>query len=226
MRFSGMMWLVAGLSGVGMAADDPQRVHITVERQDPTAPNAVWKSANPATIFSATDRLRFRVKSNFGGYLYVMNQGTSGTYALLFPRADTGSDNRIEADREYVVPVTQGWFKVAGPPGQDIVYWLVSPVDMQRHYRPLPPPPPKSEIPAGLKPRCDDIIFKARGECIDDTAGIRPVKPGEKLPENLSGVAGATPRELLFMQEDGVTVVSSKTPLTGPVVYELRLAHN
>jgi hypothetical protein len=37
---------------------------------------------------------------------------------------------------------------------------------------------------------------------------------------------GPTPRELLFMQEKGGTVLSSPAPLTGPVVYELRLAHN
>jgi len=68
-------------------------------------------------------------------------------------------------------------------------------------------------------------VFKARGECIDNSAGVRPVEPGEKLPSNLSGVAGATPRQLLFLEEKGGTVLSSEQPLTGPVIYELRLAH-
>jgi len=68
-------------------------------------------------------------------------------------------------------------------------------------------------------------VLKARGECIDNSAGVRPVEQGEKLPSNLSGVAGATPRELLFLEEKGGTVLSSKQPLTGPVIYELRLAH-
>ena len=48
-----------------------------------------------------------------------MNHGTADTYELLFPRTDTGSDNRIEAGKEYVVPATQGWFRIAGPAGQD-----------------------------------------------------------------------------------------------------------
>ena len=76
-----------------------------------------------------------------------------------------------------------------------------------------------------MHPRCDDTVFKARGECIDNSAGVKPVQPGEKLPSNLSEVAGATPRALLFMQEQGGAVLSSKTPLTGPMVYELRLSH-
>jgi hypothetical protein len=54
---------------------------------------------------------------------------------------------------------------------------------------------------------------------------VKPVKPGEVLPKNLDSFSSPTPRELLFIQEKGATVVSSPAPLTGPVVYELRLAH-
>lgn len=200
---------------------EPQRIRLNVERQD----GAAWKETNPATVFNPGDRVRFRVTANFAGFLYVMNHGTSGGYELLFPRSDTGADNRIEASKAYVVPASQGWFRVNGPPGQDVIYWLVSPVELSNTYRPLPPPPANPEPPSSMHPRCDDSIFKARGECIDDSAGIKPVKPGEKLPENLAGIAGATPRELLFMQEQGSTLLSSPAPLAGPVVYELRLSH-
>ena len=209
------------LIGFALQGQDPQRIRLIVERQDGSA----WKEANAALVFSNGDHLRFRLSANFTGYLYVMNHGTTGTYELLFPRSDTGSDNRIEASKETIVPASQGWFNVSGPAGQDVIYWLVSPVELTRQYKPLAPPPPRPEPPGGLQPRCDDSILKARGECIDDSAGVRPVKPGEALPSNLAGVAGATPRELLFMQDQGGSVVSSKSPLAGPVIYELRLAH-
>ena len=55
---------------------------------------------------------------------------------------------------------------------------------------------------------------------------MKPLKEGEPVPKNLDSIAQPTPRELLFIQEKGATVVSSPAPLTGPVVYELRLAHN
>ena len=211
----------AGLTSTGQAAD-PQRIRLTVEREEASG----WRAMNPATVFAPNERLRFRLTTNFSGFLYVMNQGTAGTYELLFPRTDTGSDNRVEAGKEYVVPATEGWFRIGGPAGQDMMYWLVSPVELAREYQRLPPPPPHdSGAPSSLRPRCDDTVFKARGECIDNSAGVRPVEPGEKLPSNLSGVAGATPRELLFLEEKGGTVLSSKQPLTGPVIYELRLAH-
>ena len=209
------------LVATGVAAD-PQRIRLTVEREDASG----WRAMNPATVFAPNDRLRFRVTTNFSGFLYVMNQGTAATYELLFPRSDTGSDNRVEGGKEYVVPANEGWFRVGGPAGQDVMYWLVSPVELARGYQRLPPPPPHdSNASSSLRPRCDDTVFKARGECIDNSAGVRPVEPGEKLPSNLSGVAGSTPRELLFLEEKGGTVLSSKQRLTGPVIYELRLAH-
>jgi len=198
-----------------------QRVTLKVDRQE----SGAWKAVNAATIFNNGDRVRFRVLPNFSGYLYVMNHGTGGSYELLFPRSDTGSDNRIEARKEYVVPASQGWFEVRGPEGYDTVYWLISPVELTRTYRPLPPPPSTPQLPSTLHPRCDDDFFKSRGECIDGSAGVKPVVPGETLPGNLSAIAGATPRELLFQQDQGGVAVSSPQPLTGPVVYELRLAH-
>lgn len=202
-------------------AQEPQRINLTVERQDAKG----WHQVNPAMVFRSGDQVRFRLTTNFSGFLYVMNQGTAGTYELLFPRSDTGSDNRIAASKEYVVPASQGWFRVAGPAGQDVIYWLVSPVALGPQYRPLPPPPAPGPVPPEMHPRCDDSIFKSRGECIDSSAGVKPVKPNEKLPGNIAGVAGPTPRELLFMQDKGGVVLSSQAPLKGPVVYELRLAH-
>ena len=206
-------------------AQEPQRIRVTVERQD----SAGWIAVNAAHVFEPNDRLRFRVSASFGGYLYVMDQGTSGGYELLFPRSDTGSDNRIEAGKDYTVPVSQGLFKVTGPPGHDVIYWLVSPVDLGKQYQPLPPAPVFNSDQLKLHPRCDDSILKARGDCIDTQAGVRPVKPGDKLPENMNGIVTATPRELLFIQDNRIgkesVVVSSPAPLSGPVVYELRLAH-
>ena len=217
---------LAAISAVTMTwAQEPQRIRVTVERRD----SAGWIAVNAAHVFETNDRLRFRVTSSFNGYLYVMDQGTSGGYELLFPRSDTGSDNRIAAGKDYAVPASQGIFKVTGPSGHDVIYWLVSPVDLGSHYQPLPPAPEFNSDQLKLRPRCDESILKARGDCIDTQAGVRPVKPGDKLPENMNGIVTATPREMLFIQDNRLgqesVVISSPAPLSGPVVYELRLAH-
>ena len=216
-------FLMAGflLSCPPAIAQTPQRIEVAVERRDATG----WHTVSPATVFAPGDHLRFRVSSTFAGYLYVINHGTSGSYDLLFPRSDTGSDNRIAAAKEFFVPAFQGSFSVGGPPGHDVIYWLVSPVEFGRQYRPLPPPPAPGTLPPSFRPRCDDVLLKARGECVDTTAGIKPVKPGDKLPENMNGLANAASRDLVFTEEQSQTVISSPTPLSGPIVYELLLSH-
>ena len=201
----------------------PRRMELTLERQE----NGAWRAVDPGLVFSQGDRVRFRFHTNFDGYLYVMNQATSGNYEILFPREDTGEQNRIEAAKEYVVPAVQGWFRVSGPPGQDVMYWMVTPLALgaQPKYQPLPPPPRPGTVPPRLTPRCDDTIFKARGECVDGSAGVKGVRPADKLPDELSGVPGASSRELMFIREKEVSVVASPAPLTAPVIYEFRLAH-
>ena len=217
-------WFAAAAFAALAPAQAPNRITLVVERSDAGA----WRAVDPALIFSANDRIRFRYSGNFSGYLYVMNHSTSGRYEMLFPRQDTGEQNRIEAGREYVVPATQGWFRVTGPAGHDVLYWVISPMSLAgapMKYTPLPPPPPPGEAPASLRPRCDDTVFKARGECVDSSAGPKQLKPDEALPENLRGLPGAGSRELMFIQNHNQTIISSPTPLDGPAIYEFRLSH-
>src|SRR5664280_1363162 len=119
-----LMLAAAAAGQTKKLAQGPNRIALTLERQE----GGNWRAVDPGLVLDTGDRVRFRFRANFDGYLYVMNQATSGNYETLFPRADTGEQNRIEAGREYVVPATQGWFRIAGPPGHDVLYWLVTPL--------------------------------------------------------------------------------------------------
>ena len=76
-----------------------------------------------------------------------------------------------------------------------------------------------------MYPRCDDTILKARGDCVDSSAGPRLVPRGEVLPDALAKASGSNARELLVMRQENTSVIASTVPLSGPVVYEYRLAH-
>lgn len=186
-----------------------------------------WKSVDPALVLAQGDRVRFRFRTNFDGYLYVMNQSTSGKYEQLFPREETGQDNRIAANKEYQVPATQTAFRITGPAGYEIVYWLVTPAKLTDAPPVLSAPPAsaKPSQPIELLPRCDDAVLHARGDCIDHGAGLKLVPRGTEVPENLAQQADEAQRDLLFMQQKNTAVVSSPTALTGPVIYQFRLAH-
>lgn len=206
-----MVTLAAGLLGAG---DAPPRLEITLERLD----GERWSAVPPGLVLAKGDRVRFRLRPSFDGYLYAMNQGSSGSFEVLFPREDTGRWNRIDRGKEYFVPATQAWFRIDGPPGFDVVHWIVSPVEF------APGTLPKPAKPAGpLIPRCDDVLLRARGQCIDSTAGPRASAP-EQLPENLKKL-NVTSRELTFIREKDSSVITSGKPLSGPSVYEFRLAH-
>jgi hypothetical protein len=184
-----------------------------------------WHVIDPGLVLAQGDRVRFRFRTNFDGYLYVTNLSTSGKYEQLFPREETGQDNRITASKEYQVPATSTVFRIAGPAGHEIVYWLVTPARLTDAPPRFPVPEGHKATPPTLIPRCDDTILRARGDCIDTSAGPKLVPRGADIPQDLAGAADAGRRDLLFMRQQDTAVISSPAPLTGPVIYEFRLAH-
>ena len=206
----------------GEKTQSAQRMEIMLDRFE----GGAWHSIDPALVLEQADRVRFRFRSSFDGYLYVMNQSTSGKYEQLFPRDETGQDNRIVAGKEYQIPATASVFRIAGPAGHEVVYWLITPARLTDGVpRYSAPPSGKSVAPPTLIPRCDDAILRSRGDCIDHSAGPKLVPRDVDLPQNLAGAAGQNPNNLLFLRQKDTSVISSPTPLAGPVIYEFRLAH-
>lgn len=194
-------------------------MEIVVERQSGSS----WRAVDPGLVLNSGDGVRFRVRTNFDGFLYVTNLSTSGQYSVLFPGADTGRSNRVKSGVEYTVPATQALFRIAGPAGHETMYWLMSPVAINAGDGKQLPGPPATEQspPADMTPRCDDSILRARGDCFDAGAGARELTV---VPKHLAD-AQASPNDLMFLREKNKSVVSSPTPLNGPVIYEFRLAH-
>ena len=59
----------------------------------------------PDTVFHAEDRIQFAVETNGPGYLYIVSQGSSGTWKPMFPSADVESgSNRVDGFRSYTMP--------------------------------------------------------------------------------------------------------------------------
>lgn len=175
------------------------RIEITLERKGAEG----WNAIDPGLVLAQDDAVRFRFHTNFPGFLYIRNRGTSGASTLLFPANDTGRQNRIEAGREYAVPAAQGMFRITGPPGHDVTYWMMSAVRMEPGAE-LPSATP--DPPPLLIPRCDDSIFRARGSCVDNSAGIKA-------------------RDLDFQREKNRSVISTPAAPKQPVTFEFHVAH-
>ena len=212
----------SGFSQSKTLTQGPHRMEIMLERLEGTD----WHTVDPALVLNQGDRVRFRFRTSFDGYLYVTNLNTSGKYQQLFPLVETGENNRITNGTEYKVPQTSAVFRIAGPAGFETVYWLISPARVNEAAPSMAPVPAGSPAkPLTLTPRCDDAVLKARGDCIDNSAGLKLIPRGAELPKTLAQAAGESRRDLLFMRQQDKAVVSSPSPLTGPVIYEFRLAH-
>ncbi len=222
-------------------ADEPakpapqSRSEVVIEKQD--GANAVAMS--PQHVYTSGDLIRIRFRTNSNGFLYVVNRDTKNRLTVLFPTDDAGRENQVRAGVDYVIPATSdGWFRVEGDPGYDTTYFVVSPTDLRAPAKAKGPEPPAkaaepdlaatplaSEPESTLRPRCDDTLFKARGECMDSNSGVRNLSPAEKLPSGVGAQGKPIARDLTFIREPQSTVILSKPSTDKLVIYELRIAH-
>jgi hypothetical protein len=78
------------------------------------------------TEFTSGDRIRLKVQPNDDGYLYIVHQGTSGNWGILFPKLTANPDsNRIQAGVQYEVP-PESAFRFSGNPGTERLFILLT----------------------------------------------------------------------------------------------------
>jgi serine/threonine-protein kinase len=79
-----------------------------------------------ATTFHSGERVRFAFDSNIDGYLYVVQQGSSGRWTVLFPGARiNGGKNAVKRAEQYDVP-SGDWFKFDDNPGTEQIFVFLS----------------------------------------------------------------------------------------------------
>jgi hypothetical protein len=82
--------------------------------------------ADKSVLNIGSDRLQFRLKSSEAGYVYVFFAGTDKQHMyLLFPNG-IDKNNRIEINKEMLLP-RKGWqITAGGPPGVNHIVTMVS----------------------------------------------------------------------------------------------------
>lgn len=169
------------------------------------------------TVFHSGDHMKIAVDVTESGYLYIITQGSSGTWEPLFPTAavDHG-DNRVMAGRSYVVPAGHV-FTFTGQPGTEKLFVVFSrqpeqEIDrlvytLQNHStEPLAKPvEPNAPAPTFLlssnKPIDNSVVDKLRDvysrdliiEKAEDTDQAKPARQQDKSVYVVSrdGSAGA-----------------------------------
>jgi hypothetical protein len=192
-------------------------IEITIEQQQ----GPQWAPVSAQKVFHTNDRVRFRLKSQVSGYLYVLNHESQGTKTWLYPRPGTPRSNQIDASLTYVIPDTKGYFSVGGVPGFDVTYWMISPNALQTADLTT------GQVDQGnkIRPRCDGAL-RARGDCEDAQAGPRAITDLSKIFPNLANSGGLTPRELSFRANKPSIEIVSPEAASGSIIYALWIAHD
>jgi hypothetical protein len=80
----------------------------------------------PDAVFRTGDRIRLSIRTNGPGYLYVVTQGASSTWSLLFPTPDlAGGDNHVNGWTDNVVPPNY-MVRLDEPAGPERVFIVLS----------------------------------------------------------------------------------------------------
>ena len=90
-------------------------------------PDGGESEVDPAgTTFHSGDKIRFTFESNGDGYLYLVQEGSSGKWTVLFPNPDiNGGVNAVKRLQKYTIP-SRGWFVFNEIPGIDRAFVFLS----------------------------------------------------------------------------------------------------
>lgn len=88
-----------------------------------------FQEVNSDANFHSGDRIRVQVETNTSGYLYVVSQGSSGTWKLLFPSAEVaGGSNLIQRGDTRVLPSAgdTGWWRFTDQAGVEKLFVVLT----------------------------------------------------------------------------------------------------
>ena len=178
----------------------------------------------PDSVFHAGDRIRFNVETNGPGYLYIVSQGSSGTWKPMFPSSEVeDGSNRVEGFHAYTMPPkTRFYFdEQAGEEKVFIVFSRAPEQDLEKivyslqgaKAKPVSQPTAPSPEPAGQ-------VLMASAAIDNSTVGhLRETYARDLIVEKITE---DTPGD---RKEKAVYVVNPSGSRDSRVVADLTLVH-
>jgi hypothetical protein len=185
---------------------------------------------SPNAVFHSGDHIRLGLEVDDSGYLYLINQGTSGAWSVLFPSPEINhGDNRVEPGRLYTVPEPYSISFMGGAgveklfviftrqPEQEIDRLIYS----LKGGRPVAPAPAaKSPTAAPAKPAAEPKLLMASAAPLGDNVvdGMR-VYARDLIIDKVDEAAPGK------KQDKAVYVVNPKGSVDSRVVADIPLKH-
>lgn len=130
-----------------------------------------YNEVDPDTSFRSGDRIRLHVDANTSGYLYVVMQGSSGTWKLLFPSAEVaGGSNLVHKGESRQIPSgDRGQFVFDEQAGNEKLFIVLTrqpepDLDKLIYSMGGKPGDPKDRSLVAQAAVSDNVVSKLRGE--------------------------------------------------------------
>jgi hypothetical protein len=101
-------------------------VHLGLKCQILRESGAGWEEAPLTNAFHTGDHIRIRVEANAPSYLYIVQQGASGNWDVLFPRSSTPGSNRVNAFEPVTLPNENQQITFREPVGTENLFIMLS----------------------------------------------------------------------------------------------------
>jgi hypothetical protein len=178
----------------------------------------------PDTVFHAGDRMQFSVQTNGPGYLYIVSQGSSGTWKPMFPSTEVeDGNNRVDGWHTYTMPPKSRMVfdEQTGVEKIFIVFSREPETDLENMIYSLQGNQPHPATQDVSKPK---QMVQIAGLNIDDsTVGrLRDTYSRDLIIER---VDDKTPADQSDKQENAVYVVNPSGSSSSRVVADLKLVH-
>jgi hypothetical protein len=179
--------------------------------------------AAPSTVFHAGDKIQFSIETNGPGYLYIVSQGSSGTWKPMFPSPEIAAgNNRVEGFHTYVFPPEHRFVfdQQAGDEKLFIVFSRDPKPDFEQlvyslqgdKAHPVSQPGAQEQPKQTLRASIDDFTVKGLDRAYSRDLVIERVGDDVHAPDNA-------------MQEKAVYVVNASGSPDSALVADLHLVH-
>jgi hypothetical protein len=178
------------------------------------------KPVAPSSVFHAGDKIQFSVETNGPGYLYIVSQGSSGTWKPMFPSPEIAAgSNNIEGFHSYTFP--SGYRYVFDQQAGDEKIFLI--------------------LSRDAKPDFEELVYSLQGGKTVPSSAPRPAEPAgpvlrASIDDSMVGRLHQTyARDLVIekvgddapadTQEKAVYVVNPSGSSDSAVVADIHLVH-
>jgi hypothetical protein len=180
------------------------------------------EAADPARVFKSGECIALEFEANRSGYLYVLEQGSSGKWLSLFPSAELPDESNVVRSRTTVRVPARHCFEIEGAAGTERIFVVLSrnPEDLAQLHQAIrsgrteaPGPSPAPAVKSGgtllAMNRLDEEIARFAGDLRSRDLRVKKVTQPEGDGE----------------RANSVYVVNASTAPSDRVVTEVRIEH-